>query len=150
MSRHTEVVVVGGGYSGVMAANRLTQRDDVTVTLINPRPKFVERIRLHQLVGGSNDAVVDYREILAPTVGLMVDTATRIDWAPPCSLGRRPDEISSNHKGLATWLSRQAEAASNHTYRDWDAVAAVVMDATAHYGLLQDVFGAEHPTGVSA
>ena len=81
MSRHTEVVVVGGGYSGVMAANRLTQRDDVTVTLINPRPKFVERIRLHQLVGGSNDAVVDYREILAPSVGLMVDTATAIDSA---------------------------------------------------------------------
>jgi NADH:ubiquinone reductase (H+-translocating) len=26
-----------------MAANRLTQRDDVAVTLINPRPTFVER-----------------------------------------------------------------------------------------------------------
>lgn len=79
MSEHTEVVVVGGGYSGVMAANRLTQRDDVAVTLINPRPRFVERIRLHQLVGGSNNAVVDYREILAPGIGLVVDTATTID-----------------------------------------------------------------------
>ena len=38
MSEHTDVVVLGGGYAGVMAANRLTQRDDVTVTLINPRP----------------------------------------------------------------------------------------------------------------
>ena len=45
--------MIGGGYAGVMAANRLTQRDDVTVTLVNPRPSFVERIRLHQLVGGS-------------------------------------------------------------------------------------------------
>jgi NADH dehydrogenase len=79
MGEHTEVVVVGGGYSGVMAANRLTQRGDVTVTLINPRPMFVERIRLHQLVGGSNDAVVDYREILAPEIALVVDTATAID-----------------------------------------------------------------------
>ena len=61
MTENTEVVVIGGGYAGVMAANRLTQRDDVTVTLINPRPTFVERIRLHQLVGGSDDAVVDYR-----------------------------------------------------------------------------------------
>ena len=34
-----------------MAANRLTQREDVTVTLINPRSTFIERIRLHQLVG---------------------------------------------------------------------------------------------------
>ena len=54
------MVVIGGGYAGVMAANRLTQRDDVTVTLINPRPAFVERIRLHQFVGGSDDAVADY------------------------------------------------------------------------------------------
>ncbi|MEV5712167.1 FAD-dependent oxidoreductase [Actinoallomurus sp. NPDC052274] len=81
MAENTEVVVVGGGYAGVMAANRLTQRDDVTVTLINPRPAFVERIRLHQLVGGSDDALVDYRKILADGVRLVVDTVTRIDAA---------------------------------------------------------------------
>lgn len=67
MTEHT-VIVIGGGYAGVMAANRPTQRDDVTVTLINPRATFVERIRLHQLVGGSNDAVVDYRDVLADGV----------------------------------------------------------------------------------
>ncbi|MCX4626302.1 FAD-dependent oxidoreductase [Streptomyces sp. NBC_01443] len=78
---NTEVVVIGGGYAGVMAANRLTQRNDVTVTLINPRPAFVERIRLHQVVGGSHDAVVDYRDVLAQGVGLVVDTVTRIDAA---------------------------------------------------------------------
>ncbi|MEV0811222.1 FAD-dependent oxidoreductase [Micromonospora sp. NPDC050200] len=81
MTENIEVVVVGGGYAGVMAANRLTQRDDVTVTLINPRPCFVHRIRLHQLVGGTGDAVVGYREILADRVRLVVDTATRIDAA---------------------------------------------------------------------
>src|SRR5690606_15203876 len=64
MTEHTRVVVIGGGYAGVMAANRLTRRDDVTVTLVNPRPTFVERIRLHQLVTGSHPAVVDYRDIL--------------------------------------------------------------------------------------
>ncbi|GIF68451.1 NADH dehydrogenase [Asanoa ishikariensis] len=74
-------IVIGGGYAGVMAANRLTQRADVSVTLINPRPSFVERIRLHQLVGGSDDAVVDYQEILARRVGLVVDTVTLIDTA---------------------------------------------------------------------
>jgi AcrR family transcriptional regulator len=68
----------------------------------------------------------------------------------PALLARaKNDEISSTHRGLATWLSRQAEAAANHTDRDWEAVAAVVMDATAHYWLLQDVFGGEHPTEVS-
>jgi NADH dehydrogenase FAD-containing subunit len=81
MTGNTEVVVIGGGYAGVMAANRLTQRDDVTVTLINPRPAFVERIRLHQLVGGTHDAVVDYRDVLGKDVRLVVDTVTRIDAA---------------------------------------------------------------------
>lgn len=78
---NTEVLVIGGGYAGVMAANRLTQRDDVTVTLINPRADFVERIRLHQLVGGNHDAVVPYRKVLAPGVRLVVDAVTRIDAA---------------------------------------------------------------------
>jgi NADH:ubiquinone reductase (H+-translocating) len=76
-----DVVVVGGGYAGVMAANRLTQRDDVAVTLINPRPRFVERVRLHQLVGGSDDAVVDYQGVLAEGIRIVVDTVTRINAA---------------------------------------------------------------------
>jgi len=81
VNENTDVVVIGGGYAGVMAANRLTQRDDVTVTLINPRPTFVHRVRLHQLVGGSDDAVVEYREVLGEGVRLVVDTVARIDAA---------------------------------------------------------------------
>jgi NADH dehydrogenase FAD-containing subunit len=81
MTHTTHVLVIGGGYAGILAANRMTQRDDVSVTLINPRSTFVERIRLHQLVGGSNDAVVDYRDVLADGVRLVVDSATRIDAA---------------------------------------------------------------------
>lgn len=79
MAENTEVVVIGGGYAGVMAANRLMQRDDVTVTLINCRPGFVERIRLHQLAGGTHEAVSDYRKVLGERVRLVVDTVTRID-----------------------------------------------------------------------
>ncbi|MDO3684886.1 NAD(P)/FAD-dependent oxidoreductase [Micromonospora sp. C28ISP2-4] len=81
MTGRVDVIVIGGGYAGVMAANRLTQRENVAVTLINPRRAFVERIRLHQLVGGSDDAVVDYREVLAEGVRLVVDAVTRIDAA---------------------------------------------------------------------
>ncbi|MFI1676325.1 NAD(P)/FAD-dependent oxidoreductase [Streptomyces sp. NPDC020607] len=79
MTGNTHVLVIGGGYAGVMAANRLTQRDDVTVTLINPRPDLVHRVRLHQLVGGSDDAVVAYEDVLAERVRLVVDTVTRVD-----------------------------------------------------------------------
>src|SRR3712207_448320 len=75
----TQVLVLGGGYAGVMAANRLTARPDVAVTLVNPRPQFVERIRLHQLVGGSDDAVEPFEDVLAPAVRVVVDEATGID-----------------------------------------------------------------------
>ncbi|MFJ2744396.1 NAD(P)/FAD-dependent oxidoreductase [Streptomyces sp. NPDC087440] len=78
----TRVVVVGGGYAGVMAANRLTQRAGLDVTLVNPRPEFVHRIRLHQQVGGTGNAVVAFREVLAEGVRLVVDTVERIDAGP--------------------------------------------------------------------
>ncbi|MEU5367337.1 FAD-dependent oxidoreductase [Streptomyces sp. NPDC005925] len=85
MAENTEgtatVIVIGGGYAGVMAANRLTQHAGLTVRLINPRPHFVERIRLHQLVCGSDDAVTDYPQVLASDVDLVVDTVERIDAA---------------------------------------------------------------------
>lgn len=74
-------MVVGGGYAGVMAANRLRKSDAVEVTLINPRADFVERIRLHQLVGGSHPAVLDYREILNDRVQVIVDRVDHIDAA---------------------------------------------------------------------
>ncbi|HWU46447.1 MAG TPA: FAD-dependent oxidoreductase [Humibacter sp.] len=79
MTGRRHVIVIGGGYAGVTAADRLTRRDDLMVTLINPRPMFVERIRLHQSVCGSDDAVVDYRHLLGSRVRLLVDTVTRID-----------------------------------------------------------------------
>ncbi|MFL0289802.1 NAD(P)/FAD-dependent oxidoreductase [Mycobacterium sp. SMC-18] len=79
MSTTTRVVVVGGGYAGVLAANRLRQRTDIDVTLVNPRPQFVERIRLHQLVAGNDDATEDYSAVLADSVKLVVDAAEYID-----------------------------------------------------------------------
>jgi NADH dehydrogenase len=79
--QRTHVVVVGGGYAGTLAANHLRMRADVDVTLVNPRPMFVERIRLHQLVAGTHGAVVDYGSMLGEGIELVVDTADRIDTA---------------------------------------------------------------------
>jgi NADH dehydrogenase FAD-containing subunit len=81
MTENTRIVVIGGGYAGVLAANRLRQRADVDITLVNPRPHFVERIRLHQLVAGSNDATESYDELLGTGIRLVVDGANRIDAA---------------------------------------------------------------------
>lgn len=81
MTHDIRVQIVGGGYAGVMAANRLRRRPDIDISLLNPRPRFVERIRLHQLITGSDDARVDYADILAPGVQPMVGEATNIDTA---------------------------------------------------------------------
>ena len=77
----TKVVVIGGGYAGTVAANHLRVRADVDITLVNPRPKFVERIRLHQFAAGNYDPTVDYGTLLGEGVRLVVDSATRIDIA---------------------------------------------------------------------
>ncbi|WP_134768528.1 FAD-dependent oxidoreductase [Nocardioides sp. 1609] len=71
-------VVIGGGYAGVMAANRMQGSGKARVTLVNPRPTFVERIRLHQLAVGNDDAIEDYGSLLHPDVELTIDTAERI------------------------------------------------------------------------
>src|ERR1700742_582104 len=77
----THVVVVGGGYAGTLAANRLRQRRDVSVTLVNPRSVFVERIRLHQLVADTATATVHYATLLGDGVRLVVDTVDQIETA---------------------------------------------------------------------
>ncbi|KFZ77960.1 pyridine nucleotide-disulfide oxidoreductase [Amycolatopsis sp. MJM2582] len=79
-TRH-KVVVIGGGYAGTLAANRLRMRADVDITLVNPRPEFVERIRLHQFAARSGDATIDYGTLLGENIELVVDSVARIDTA---------------------------------------------------------------------
>ncbi|WP_425954557.1 NAD(P)/FAD-dependent oxidoreductase [Xylanimonas sp. McL0601] len=93
----TQILVLGAGYAGVMAANRLTQRDDVDIMLVNPRPHFVERIRLHQLVGGTHDAVQPFAHVLADAVRVVVDEAAAIDAPRRRVLLANGDELSYDY-----------------------------------------------------
>src|SRR5262250_3019929 len=77
--QRTHIVVIGGGYAGTFAVNRLRRRTDVDITLVNPRPDFVQRIRLHQFVAGTGTADADYGSLLGVGVRLLVDAAARID-----------------------------------------------------------------------
>ena len=79
--RKPHIVVIGGGYAGALAANRLRKNPDVDITVVNPRSAFVERIRLHQLVVGSGSATLDLAGMLDPGVRLMIDTAVDVDAA---------------------------------------------------------------------
>ncbi|OKH74501.1 pyridine nucleotide-disulfide oxidoreductase [Mycobacterium sp. SWH-M5] len=79
MPKAPHIVVIGGGYAGVLAANRLQKAKDAIITLINPRPEFVERIRLHQMAAGNHSATAGYDTLLGERVRLLVDSALRID-----------------------------------------------------------------------
>ncbi len=48
------VVIVGGGYAGVLAANRIAGRAGgaARVVLVSDREEFVHRVRLHELASG--------------------------------------------------------------------------------------------------
>lgn len=66
-SSSTRVVVVGGGYAGVMAALRLAGQSrgaEVDIQLINGAATFNERIRLHQVASGQTLPVYNLRSLL--------------------------------------------------------------------------------------
>jgi NADH dehydrogenase len=60
-----KVVVAGAGYAGTLAANRVAKKvPGAEITVINPRPEFVERVRLHQQVAGTGKAATPLSEML--------------------------------------------------------------------------------------
>ncbi|WP_405530087.1 FAD-dependent oxidoreductase [Streptomyces avidinii] len=64
------IVVLGAGYTGSIAAGRLAKRlhhEDVTITLVNPEPDFVERVRLHQIAVGQDLRPRPFAEMFAGT-----------------------------------------------------------------------------------
>ena len=80
------VVIVGGGYAGVLCANRLRSslgEDRAAVTriiVVNPTPQFQERIRLHEVAAGTRStAAIPLADLLHSNVELRVGHVVRID-----------------------------------------------------------------------
>lgn len=77
------VVVLGGGYAGVMAANRLagsTGGSGLDVLLVDPGEAFTERIRLHRVAAGTRaSAAVPWQRLLHERVRRLRARAVRID-----------------------------------------------------------------------
>ncbi|MGW1140873.1 NAD(P)/FAD-dependent oxidoreductase [Streptomyces zhihengii] len=77
------IVVLGAGYTGASAAGRLARRlhhADVAITLVNPEPDFVERVRLHQLAAGQDLRPRPFDEMFAGTgVELRLARTTAVD-----------------------------------------------------------------------
>ncbi|MGN9785561.1 NAD(P)/FAD-dependent oxidoreductase [Nonomuraea sp. ZG12] len=77
------IVVLGAGYTGAIAAGRLAKRlhrEDVTITLVNAEPDFVERVRMHQLATGQDLKPRPFSEMFAGTgVHLRLAKITGVD-----------------------------------------------------------------------
>lgn len=82
MQQH-RIVVIGAGYAGATAAGRLARRlrrEDVAITLVNPEPDFVERVRMHQLTVGQELRPRPFSEMFAGTgVELRLAKVTAVD-----------------------------------------------------------------------
>ena len=75
------IVVLGGGYAGLTAAARMAEAGtDAAVTLIDAKPQFVERIRLHEVAAGSTPRDLGYRAFMEARGGHFVQgRVTAID-----------------------------------------------------------------------
>lgn len=80
-SNRQRVVVVGGGYAGVIAALRVAGRSRrrASVTLVDPKERFVQRLRLHQVAAGQEVSAPLYRKLLGRRVQFLQDTVELID-----------------------------------------------------------------------
>ncbi len=87
LTPHTSphIVIVGGGYAGLLAALRLAARTRAlrprpTITLVNATPHFVERIRLHQVAAGQTQPIHSLAQALSGSgVRLLMGRVTALD-----------------------------------------------------------------------
>lgn len=64
---HTQprIVILGGGYAGLIAAARMRRADtQASITLVDAKPEFVHRIRLHEMLAGSRPHTLPYAPLL--------------------------------------------------------------------------------------
>ncbi len=74
-----QVVVVGAGYAGTIAANRVGKKvRGAQITMVNPRADFVERVRLHQQVAGTANAATPLDRMVGDRVTTLVGSVDKI------------------------------------------------------------------------
>lgn len=84
-SETVSVVIVGGGYAGVIASNRLLasltseERARTRVTIINPTDQFIHRIQLHEHAAGIQDAALDLTSMIHADATVLLGRAELID-----------------------------------------------------------------------
>ncbi|MGW6054378.1 NAD(P)/FAD-dependent oxidoreductase [Streptomyces sp. NPDC055189] len=73
------IVVAGAGYAGTLAANRLAKKvPEAEITVINPRPDFIERVRLHQQIAATGKVATPLTEMLRHGITTRLAAVTKI------------------------------------------------------------------------
>ncbi|HEU4326798.1 MAG TPA: FAD-dependent oxidoreductase [Roseiflexaceae bacterium] len=86
------LVILGGGYAGLMAAARAARTPAIRVTLVDAAPHFTQRIRLHEALAGSDPRTLAYAPLLARRgVGFLQGRADEIDPQRQRLAGRAAD-----------------------------------------------------------
>ncbi|WP_236788281.1 NAD(P)/FAD-dependent oxidoreductase [Amycolatopsis sp. GM8] len=106
------IVVLGAGYSGLIAAKLAARRTGAPVTLVNARDRFVERVRMHQVASGQEVNETPIRDLVSGTgIQLIVDRAVRIDPSTrEITLAGRPEPL--RYDVLIYALGSQADLGS--------------------------------------
>ncbi|MFI7526350.1 NAD(P)/FAD-dependent oxidoreductase [Nocardia salmonicida] len=74
-----DIVVIGAGYAGTVAANRLNKKvPDARITVVNPRGDFIERVRLHEQIAGSGAAARPLTEMLREAITIETASVDKI------------------------------------------------------------------------
>ncbi|MFJ2023722.1 NAD(P)/FAD-dependent oxidoreductase [Streptomyces sp. NPDC087897] len=125
------IVVIGAGYTGASAAGRLAarlHREDVSITLVNAEPDFVERVRIHQLAVGQTlrprplgemFAGTGVRLKLARVTGIDVDgrTVTVVPTTPAGADGSETVPYDTLVYALgSTWNTHAAPGVTEHAH----------------------------------
>lgn len=80
MRSRPEVLILGAGYAGLMAASRVLRSQLANVTIIDSSPRFEQRIRMHEVLAGRSVKSPKYSDWLpGKSVRMVVDRVCDID-----------------------------------------------------------------------
>jgi NADH:ubiquinone reductase (H+-translocating) len=140
-AKQTErVVVLGGGYAGMIAALRVAgrARRNALVTVVDPKQHFVQRLRLHQVATGQKVAQPPYQKLLGRKVEFIQG------WAEAIDLDRKVVQLSTADRSEvpfdrliyavgSTVEPAPLSGAAEHAHSVADAPSARKLDHALHY-----------------
>ncbi|WP_327006068.1 FAD-dependent oxidoreductase [Dactylosporangium sp. NBC_01737] len=139
------IVVLGAGYTGMIAAIRVARRTRrrATVTLVNPSSRFTERLRMHQTATGQALPDVSIPDLLRGTgIAFVQGRAERID------TGRREVSVGDRTIGYDTLVYAIGSVADTAAGQGAEA-SAYTLNTVESAGRLADLLAARPDAAIA-